>query len=584
MLRVRVSVGVLVLSLVAAACPRPPTKDQKESGRDASAGSSSAMTPANAPGDATIFFTAELRGEIEPCGCNSNPLGDLSRLAALVQDATKQRGKNAVAWLDAGSLLFSESPRLSDNQREQERLKAALILGQVDQLGMAASALGRFDLSDGKEVKPARQAANVAAGQGVALDPPRVLDVGGVRLGVFGLANPDDLAAAGLTASDPFEAAAKVVPELRQQGAQVIVALTQLDRSDAQKLARKNLGIDFIVAGREAPDPSVTGGASAGKGIEKSGEAYVVVPAQRGQSTVRIDVHTVPGAATPLVDAYGEERAKDRIDELAKRRADLEQQLAGWKKDAGADPKFIAQQEQQLAAWKKESDELTANPLRRPASGSWFTAAHVLVQRKLRCDKDVVAAKRAFDKAAAEKNLAAAAKQVPPPVPPGGAGYAGIEECAMCHQKAVDFWKNTHHAQAWKTIADVGKDANRDCVSCHVTGWEKPGGATLLGLTKEPTLRSVQCEACHGASGRHVDSDGKERTTLVRSTPETTCKTCHQPEHSDTFDYQAYLRDVTGPGHGEKLRKSLGEGTTGHQLRSAALARAAQAVGEGCDR
>jgi hypothetical protein len=584
MLCVRVSVGVLVLSLVAAACPRPPTKGQNE-GKDASAGSANATSAANAPGDATIFFTTDLRGEIEPCGCNSNPLGDLSRLAALIEDASQQHGKQAVAWLDAGSLLYSEAPALSDNKREQERLKAALILAQVDKLGLTASGLGRFDLSDGKQqLKPARQAANVPAGQGVALEAPKVIDVGGVKLGVFGLANPEDLPAAGLSASDPFDAAEKVVPQLRSQGAQVIVALTQLDRTGAQKLARKNLGIDFIVAGRDAPDPSETGGSSAGKGIEKSSEAYVIAPAQRGQSTVRIDLHTAAGAATPLVDAYGEERAKDRIDELARKRADLEQQLAGWKKDTSADPKFIAQQEAQLAAWKQESDELAANPVRKPASGAWFTATHVLVQRKLRCDKSVLAAKRAYDKTAAEKNLAAAATQAPAKPPAGGSGYAGIEECASCHQKAVDFWKKTHHAQAWKTLVDVGKEVNRDCIRCHVSGWEQPGGATLLGVTKQPTLRDVQCEACHGPASRHVDSDGKERTTLVRSTPETTCKTCHEPAHSDTFDYQAYLRDVTGPGHGEKLRKSLGDGKTGHELRSAALAKAAQAVGEGCDR
>jgi 2',3'-cyclic-nucleotide 2'-phosphodiesterase (5'-nucleotidase family) len=583
MLRVGVSASVLVLSLMAAGCPRPPAKGQPEGGKDASA--AGGTNASSAPGDATIFFTTEMRGEIEPCGCNSNPLGDLSRFAALVQDARAQKGKEAVAWLDGGSLLFSEAPALSEGRREQERLKAALILAQTERIGLTAGGLGRFDLADGKDaVKPARQAANLAAGQGVALAPPRVVDVGGVKLGVFGLANPEDATAAGLSASDPFASAAQVAAELRGQGAQVIVALTQLDHAGAQKLARKNLHIDFIVVGRDAPDPSETGGTSAGKGIEKTGDAYLIVPAPRGQTAVRIDLHLAAGAATPLVDAYGEERAKDRVEELARKRTELEQQLAAWKKDSGADPKFIADQEAQLAAWKQESDDLAANPVRKPASGSYFTGAHVLVQRKLRCDKEVVAAKRAFDKRAAETNLAAAAKEAPRPVPAGGSGYAGIEECAMCHKAAVDFWKKTHHAQAWKTLVDVGKDANRDCIRCHVTGWEQAGGATLLGVTKASTLRDVQCETCHGPAGRHVDSDGKERTGLVRSPPETTCKTCHEPAHSDSFDYQAYLRDVTGPGHGEKRRKSLGAGKTGHELRSAALAKAAQGVGEGCDR
>jgi hypothetical protein len=586
MLRVRVSVGVLLLSVasvILGACPRPQSAGQKDAARDAAAGSGAA---ASAPGEATLFFTADVRGEIEPCGCNSNPLGDLSRLAALVEDATRKHGKNAVAWLDAGSLLFSEAPALSTGRRDQERLKAQLILAQTARIGLAASGLGRFDLADGKDaVNPPRQAANVAESEGIALEAPRVVDLGGVKLGIFGLADPDDLAPSGVKASDPIEAAARVVPTLRGQGAQVIVALTQLDRAGAARLGRKNLGIDFIVAGRDTPDPSETGGSSAGKGIEKLGEGtYVIVPARRGQSVVRVDLHTVAGSPAPLVDAYGEERAKGRIEELAKRSAELSEQLAGWKKDPTADPAFVAKNEAQLAAWKKESAELAQSPVRQPATGPWFTAAHVLIERKLRCDPDVVAAKRAFDKSAAEKNLAAAASEKLPEVPPGGSGYAGIEECAMCHKKAVDFWKTTHHAQAWKTIVDVGKEANRDCIRCHVTGWEQPGGSSLTSISQTETFRNVQCEACHGAAAKHVESDGKERTTLVRSPPETTCKTCHEPAHSDTFDYQAYLRDVTGPGHGDKRHKALGAGKTGHELRQAALARAAQAIGEGCDR
>jgi hypothetical protein len=70
----------------------------------------------------------------------------------------------------------------------------------------------------------------------------------------------------------------------------------------------------------------------------------------------------------------------------------------------------------------------------------------------------------------------------------------------------------------------------------------------------------------------------------VKLPTEEMCKTCHKPEHSDTFDYQSYLRDVTGPGHGEEFRKSLGEGKTGHELRGAALEKAAQAIGQGCDK
>src|SRR6185503_4942863 len=53
-----------------------------------------------------LFYTAEVHGAVEPCGCTSDPLGDISRLAAVMADA--RRGGTAVALLDAGSLLYPE--------------------------------------------------------------------------------------------------------------------------------------------------------------------------------------------------------------------------------------------------------------------------------------------------------------------------------------------------------------------------------------------------------------------------------------------------------------------------------------------
>jgi hypothetical protein len=52
------------------------------------------------------------------------------------------------------------------------------------------------------------------------------------------------------------------------------------------------------------------------------------------------------------------------------------------------------------------------------------------------------------------------------------------------------------------------------------------------------------------------------------------CTSCHTEQHSDTFQYEAYLRDILGKGHGPGARKKLGDGPTGHELRTAALARA----------
>jgi hypothetical protein len=66
----------------------------------------------------------------------------------------------------------------------------------------------------------------------------------------------------------------------------------------------------------------------------------------------------------------------------------------------------------------------------------------------------------------------------------------------------------------------------------------------------------------------------EEPSAVRRDAPATLCTGCHTEQHSDTFQYQAYLRDIVGPGHGAAAREKLGSGVTGHELRSAALARA----------
>ena len=40
----------------------------------------------------TIFYTAEVHGTLEPCGCTSDPLGDIARMTAAVRRAQKDHG------------------------------------------------------------------------------------------------------------------------------------------------------------------------------------------------------------------------------------------------------------------------------------------------------------------------------------------------------------------------------------------------------------------------------------------------------------------------------------------------------------
>ena len=520
----------------------------------------------------TVFVTTEMRGTIEPCGCNSDPLGDISRTVALV-DAAKQQGR-AVVVLDGGSLLYTE-PHVPEHLVDQEALKSDLIQHVFTrQLGAAAFGLGPYDLGAGPgRVRPPRQAANLAPDSGIATVPPAVVMAGGVKIGIFGVVAPAALTPFGIAASDPHEAATRAVDSLRRQGAELVFGLAHMTRRDAVALVEAVQGIDFLVIGQNAPEPADMESAAT-----RVGNTYLVAPANRGQAVARLDI-TMRGPGS-LNDAIGESRAASEIADLTRDIAALDKELTDWKADPSADPAFLASKERELAELRARKKSLEDAPLAIPEQGSYFTFAAIPIARRLPCDRAVQDDKMVYSKAAGKANLAAAAGKTPPPPGPGLASYAGVAACEDCHDQAVDFWKKTRHHQAWETLERRSKEFNYDCIGCHVTGWDQPGGATLA--VNEP-LRAVQCETCHGPGSLHVASDGTDTPpSIVRSPPETLCKACHNKEHSDTFEYEAYLRDVTGPGHGDAFRQKLGNGPTGNALRSAALARAGRSMGAGC--
>jgi hypothetical protein len=514
----------------------------------------------------TLFFITELKGTLEPCGCNSDPLGDIARTAAVIEAVSAER---PVALFDGGSTLYLDDP-IPEAKRAQAELTADAIARMLPGLELIASGLGPFDLPAGAgKVRYPRQAANVTAGAPVA--PPRIVEIGGVNIGVFGVVDPSVVAPHGVQATDPAAAARDAIAGLRARGAELVVALAHMSRAEARKLARAAPGADLMVAGRDAPDQGVLA-------PEAVGSTFILVPGNRGQVLTRVDLRLAAGAS-PLVDAIGKERAAAEIARLDERIARLEGDLARWEKDPLAEQAFVARNREELASLRRDREALAAQPLRAPPAGGWFTASLVRIDKQRACDAELVAQKRALDEAIGKANLASAE----PPAPPaeGKPGYSGIEECGFCHKAAVDFWEKTRHAGAWETLDKLGKQWNRDCIGCHVTGWQEPGGATLAA---NQHLRDVQCETCHGPASLHVDLDGKDRPRTVWRTPaQDLCATrCHTVEHSDTFALEPYLRDVLGPGHGEKLRARLGDGPTGRQLRSAALDKAGRELGANC--
>ncbi|HEU4732270.1 MAG TPA: multiheme c-type cytochrome [Kofleriaceae bacterium] len=553
----------LIAALAAAACSKSEVQ---------ATGNTPTADPAPPRPTFTVLAVAEVRGQIGPCGCTTDPLGDISRTSKLVEQA---RAAGPVLFVDAGSLLYSQAqiPPMLDTQEE---LKATLLADTYQKvLKVDALGLGPADMSKG--VDHLRLPRLVSNAPEVAAVEPKVIEVGGAKAGVFGVIAEG--AVHGLSLGDPVMAGKAAVARLRGQGARVVIGLIQADsRKEAIRMVRDIGGIDLAIAGLGlgAPEPD-----HVEIEAQRVGDGWLIVPVNRGQIVARVTV-TVrdPG---PLADAVGPGAATARLAQLDKLLAALDADLAAFARDSSADEAFVKAKQQERAKLAADRDRLKSHPLVIPQHGSFFTLEQVRINKALACDTQVQDAVSQFYRASGEANMKAAASIPVTPPPRGGDSYTGTESCSDCHSEAVEFWKKTVHAGAWKTLEERGQQFDLDCIGCHVTGWGKPGGSNLGHNEK---LRDIQCETCHGPGSIHVAKGGLEKPFAIwRGPPADLCASqCHTKEHSDTFQLEPYLRDVLGPGHGQERRKKLGDGPTGAQLRKAALDKAGRELGAGCTR
>jgi len=154
-------------------------------------------------------------------------------------------------------------------------------------------------------------------------------------------------------------------------------------------------------------------------------------------------------------------------------------------------------------------------------------------------DPVVLAAVKAFEadfnaeQAKVQKEEAAKAAAAPAAGQENPDRYVGMGVCQRCHVEEYEQWKTTNHAQAWKTLVDIKKDATPDCIPCHVVGYKQPGGFESGVMT--PQLGNVQCESCHGMGTKH-----ESFATTPAKVSADMCLKCHTDTTSPTFDFATY--------------------------------------------
>jgi hypothetical protein len=574
-------------ALLAAVCAAGPGTCGSTSNGNTSPGEGAddpapAADPVQARVTLDLFVLGRVRGTIAPCGCTTEPLGGLQYALGYIE-ARSQPGARLV--LEPGSFLYPEpgSPEwpLDEQGWAQAQERAKALHGRFSQLGDAlVSGVGPIDVRSptGAAALAAyplpRVLANLSTPEGLPtlktpdldLPPHRLVTLGrdGTTLvaGVTAVVDPALPEAGRLgTLGDPVAALREQVAAMRKAGAGLTVAMAHGSRAFAERLAREVDDLDLVVVG-------VVEGVELqrlGRPTAQIGGTWVVEPGEQLQTLTHLELSLAPGQATaPRPDAWVVQPSRASQEaELAR----LDERIAKFSADASADPTF-------LARLQAERDALAATLAAAPEGDAVAVFDQVKVTCKLPLDGGARQTLAAYTAWVAEQNAAFFAGKRPPAPPKGTPAYAGIGECETCHEEAVAFWRGTVHARAYQTLVDTNQQYDLACVGCHVTGFREPGGSEVV---ENQPLRDVQCETCHGPGSFHVaepeaKKGGAQHIRL--QSPEEVCGQCHTPEHSDTFDYVAYMRDVLGAGHGPEARKALGDGPTGRELRAAGLAKA----------
>ncbi|MCP3103273.1 cytochrome C [Myxococcus sp. K15C18031901] len=490
--------------------PRPP---------EAEAGTPS--TGATSTAGATLLISADTQGYLGPCGCSENMRGGIARAAFQVQEARK--GALPVHYVDGGNSLFGETT-LKPGQVPQEELKAKALANAMRMMGLTVRATGPLDDTRGAGFREGLGLPEVAPGT-VKLVP----------------AGPRKV---GIVAADTTEQLVAASARARKEGADFVLALVDQTLEEAQKVAETpGLPADLLVATRS----------EAGLGGEQNrlvrATVPVVAPQSRGRSLVRVDLGY---AAQPgrFVFQKGQGDTDREVAALEQRTALLDKEI----NLPGIDAQLKALKQAKRDELVARKQALLSAPPVTTHDVDGFSVRFVPLESGLPSLPEAQSLVAKYDAEVGKLNLAWAKEhgQDCPAPAPGKAAFVGNEPCRACHEEAFPTWEKSKHHHAWETLEEVGKQFHLNCVGCHVTGWEQPGG--VCRLDKVAGREDVGCESCHGPGSLHADEPSADN--IVAAPGESLCVTCHNPENSPHFDFATYLPRILGPGHGKPVDAS----------------------------
>ena len=459
-------------------------------------------------------MTADLQGQLVPCGCSAGMRGGLGRAAAQLAEA-RAEGLPTL-YLDAGDALF-ERPGLQPDEAVEAERKAKAVAEALVAMGLSGRAVGPLDDAQGSAFRRALRLPELAQGSAT------VHTVGGHPLGVV----------VARTAQEVAEGSARV----RAEGAQFVLVLFGGSWDKAVAAVRGTDTPDLVVSAQDAPLVTLDDESR----LTRSGVPVARVQS-RGRALLRVDL---------VFDGTGRFRLLSSPEDVQHEAATLDERIELLKSEL-AQPGQLAERKQLLTARlatlvAKRGVLAPAPPL---TGANAFTVRLLPLETTLPSDARVDAVVAKFDEEVSALNLAYArahGQDCPAPAPGEGA-YVGNAVCARCHPAAFGVYAKTGHARAYRELEHVHKQYRLECVACHVVGIQQPGG--VCRVDRVSGREGVGCENCHGPGSLHAALPARP---IPRPAPTASvCVGCHTPENSPHFDFSVYLPRVLGPGHGAK--------------------------------
>lgn len=474
-------------------------------------------------------------------------LGGVDHLAAFMQ--AEQRTAPIHALVAAGPVFFMDPSTRADG-RTQALFKAEALASSLRDMGLLAWAPGANDWAAGvpeleklTALSGATPLAKNLGGTSAGVGSEKIIQLGALKLGLVGVSHPvvGSQPVAGVSIGDPKAAAAAGRVKLDAEGADLRVLLASLPRGEALRLVEAVPGYHLVVVGKpvdsgesnDPPSPPVI-----------VGKTLVIQTPNHLQAVGIVDFYVRDGVLD-FQDASGLSLGQRR-EALERRIQELDERISDWERQGDVNGADLEARRADRDAARREL-ALLAEP-KPPESGSYFRYRLLEIREALGADPRVGERLLGYYGRVNEHNRVAFQDRRPEPPPEGKSGYVGASTCAGCHVSQHDFWTKTGHSKAYATLTRQHKEFNLDCVSCHVTGYDEPGGSTVVHVGN---LTAVQCETCHGPASRHVSAP--EEKGLVTLRPERTlcAEKCHHPPHVNPgWDVAEAWAKIVGPGHG----------------------------------